>query len=72
MISNESVEYRGSTYTRRALLTANISVNSGTYFDGGDYDNISGSPGMYKSYAGYIFKATYNLPLNYLGTKNPI
>lgn len=72
MMFNESVEYRGSTYTRRSSPTVNISVNSGTYFDGGDYDNISGSPGMYKSYAGYIFKATYNLPWNYLGTKNPI
>ena len=72
MVSNASVEYRGSTYTRRVFSTVNISVNSGTYFDGGDYDNISGSPGMYKSYAGYIFKATYNLPWNYLGTINPI
>lgn len=72
MTSEFESRYSGTTTIKRLVGWINMSVTSGTYFDGGDYDNISGSTGMYKLYGDYIFLKDYNIPCEYLGTINPI
>lgn len=64
--------YSGTTTIKRLVNGINLSITSGTYFNGGDYDNISGSEGMYKLYGDYIFLTDYNIPCEYLGTIIPI
>ena len=64
--------YVGTTTIKRLVNGITMSITNGTSFNGGDYDNISGSEGMYKRYGDYIFLTDNNIPCEYLGTINPI